>query len=166
MKENKGKASFRMPVDKGKGKKRGILKRLGDSVSGSGGGPNWMVGIIVLIAVFLLATFLLPRCADAGEIDLSWQAPTTNEDGSTLTDLGGYTVYWYDTAGGFSNPMGNLDVGNVTTTTITVPSQGIVYMVVTAYDTSGNVSGPSNEVSADFLASSVPTSLSVDGVRK
>ena len=125
-----------------------------------------MVGIIVLIAVFLLATFLLPRCADAGEIDLSWQAPTTNEDGSTLTDLGGYTVYWYDTAGGFSNPMGNLDVGNVTTTTITVPSQGIVYMVVTAYDTSGNVSGPSNEVSADFLASSVPTSLSVDGVRK
>lgn len=119
---------------------------------------------LIALAVTLMLAMVIP--VSAGEVDLSWTAPTTNEDGTPLTDLAGYSVYYYDTAGGWANPIGNVDVGNVTASTMTVPSQGIVYFVVTAYDTSGNVSAPSNEVSADFLASNAPTSLNVDGVRK
>jgi hypothetical protein len=118
------------------------------------------IGLVALLLVLTVAI------ASAGEVDLSWQAPTTNEDGTPLTDLAGFTVYYYDTSGGWASPIGNQDVGNVTAATMTVPSQGNVYFIVTAYDTSGNESGPSNEVVADFLSPGTATSVTVDGVRK
>jgi hypothetical protein len=34
---------------------------------------------------------------------LSWTAPTQNDDGSTLTDLAGYRIYWGTTSGSYPN---------------------------------------------------------------
>ncbi|MEW6417438.1 MAG: fibronectin type III domain-containing protein [Nitrospirota bacterium] len=75
---------------------------------------------------------------------LTWDAPTTNADGTPLTDLGGYKIYYGTSSGNYSVVI---DVGNVTTYKIEGLSPGIYYFAVTAYDTSGNESEYSNEVS-------------------
>ena len=81
----------------------------------------------------------------AGTATLSWDPPTTNVDGSPLTGLSGYKVY-YGTASG--NYTQTINVGNVTTYIAANLTDGITYyFAVTASDTLGNESGYSNEVS-------------------
>jgi hypothetical protein len=78
-----------------------------------------------------------------GTIILDWDAPTTNADGTALTDLVGYKIY-YGTASRVYNH--SIDVGNVNTYTLTGLAKGqTYYAAVTAYDTSANESGYSNE---------------------
>jgi hypothetical protein len=36
---------------------------------------------------------------------LSWTPPTTNTDGSALTDLAGYKIYWGPSAGNYTNSV-------------------------------------------------------------
>lgn len=79
-----------------------------------------------------------------GQAKLSWDAPTTNADGTPLTDLAGYKVYYGIASGNYSQ---NINAGNVTTYTVSGLNDGTYYFVVTAYDTSNNESGHSNEVS-------------------
>ena len=57
----------------------------------------------------------------AGQATLSWVAPSTNEDGTPLTDLAGYKIY-YGTASG--NYTQNIDAGNVTTYAFTNLTDG------------------------------------------
>jgi hypothetical protein len=88
------------------------------------------------------ATFALDIYS--GQATLSWNPPTTNADGTPLTDLKGYKVY-YGTLSG--NYLQNIDAGNVTTYTVANLSEGTYYFAVTAYDISRNESAYSNEVS-------------------
>jgi hypothetical protein len=66
--------------------------------------------------------------------------------------LGGYRVYYGTGPGAYLQPLGQgLNVGNVTTYTITGLSRGTrYYFAVTAYDTSNNESALSNEVFKDI----------------
>lgn len=80
----------------------------------------------------------------AGEATLSWEAPTTSADGSALTDLAGFRIY-YGTASPVSKAQG-IDVGNTTEHTLIGFNQGTYYFAVTAYDTEGNESELSGEV--------------------
>ncbi len=75
---------------------------------------------------------------------LSWNAPTTNTDGTALTDLAGYKIY-YGTASG--NYTTTINVGNVTTYTINNLAPGTYYFAATAVNSAGNESGYSNEAS-------------------
>ena len=75
---------------------------------------------------------------------LTWDAPTTNADGTPLTDMGGYKVYYGTASGKYTF---SLDVGNITTYRIEGLSPGTYYFAVTASDASGNESDYSNEVS-------------------
>lgn len=75
---------------------------------------------------------------------LSWDAPTTNIDGSALTDLAGYKIYYGTSPGNYSSAV---DVGNVNTYTISGLSAGANYFAVSAYNTAGNESNKSDEVS-------------------
>ena len=69
---------------------------------------------------------------------LTWQ-PTTS------TDLSGYKVYMGTASGVYNSPV---TVGNVTSHTVSSLGVGSTYyFAVTSYDTSGNESGFSNEVS-------------------
>jgi hypothetical protein len=98
---------------------------------------------------------------------LTWEAPTTNADGSApLTDLAGYTVYYgatSRTAAGFTAYDTALDVGNSPICALTgsgtlecvhvlsgFTAGTTVYFAVTAYDSGGNESGYSNEASKTF----------------
>ena len=80
----------------------------------------------------------------AGQTVLSWNAPSTNEDGTPLTDLAGYKIYYGTSSGSYTQ---NINVNNVTTYTVPNLTDGLTYyFAVTAYDTSMNESGYSNEV--------------------
>lgn len=72
-------------------------------------------------------------------------------DANTETDLAGYKVYSGQTSGSYNPPV---DVGNITTATVSNLTQGATYyFAVTAYSTSGLESPFSQEVSY-----TVPTS--------
>jgi hypothetical protein len=81
----------------------------------------------------------------AGSATLSWDPPTTNEDGTPLTDLAGYKIYYGTSSGNYSQ---SVDVGKVTTYTAGNLTEGVTYyFAATAYDISTNESKYSNEVS-------------------
>ena len=79
-----------------------------------------------------------------GSTSLSWDAPTESEDGSPLEDLAGFRVHYGTAPGTYSNTIEIPNPG-VTTHLVENLSPGVWYFVVTAYDTSGNESGWSNE---------------------
>ncbi len=75
-------------------------------------------------------------------IKLSWLAPTSNADGSTLTDLVGYMVYYR--MDNDADQTHELDVGNVTSVTIDNLSPGIWCFAIKAYKDSNIESEFSN----------------------
>ena len=96
-----------------------------------------IVFVILILTVFHAA---------ANQIDVSWKAPTTNADGSPLTDLAGFNVYYWQAS--WLNPA-VVDAGNQTIYTLGGLEVGKTYhFAVTAYDTAGNESVWSQEVQA------------------
>lgn len=81
----------------------------------------------------------------AASVTLEWEAPTTRADGSALLDLAGYRVHYGTEPGNYS---ATVDIGAATTCVIEDLTQGDTYFfAVTSYDSSGNESEPSNEIS-------------------
>src|SRR5215510_111361 len=78
----------------------------------------------------------------AGQVQLTWNAPTTNTDGSPLTDLAGYHLYYWQ---GSTGVPYSVDVGKTTNYTLTGLVPGVLYtFAVTAYNTAGRESSDSN----------------------
>ena len=77
---------------------------------------------------------------------LSWNPPTTNVDGTNLTDLAGYKIYYGTTSGEYKEVLDVNDPKATEYTIATLPP-GTYYFVATAYDVIGNESSYSNEVS-------------------
>lgn len=77
---------------------------------------------------------------------LSWLPPTTNVDGTELTDLAGFKIYYGKASGAYSEVT---DINNPDTTEYTIEglAEGTYYFAATAYDIMGNESRYSNEVS-------------------
>jgi hypothetical protein len=87
------------------------------------------------------------RQSAAGEVSLSWAAPTQNTDGSLLTDLAGYYIY-YGAGGGQAMQILQLSGPGATSVILPGLSQGIWYFAAMAYNSSGATSGMSSIVSA------------------
>jgi PKD repeat protein len=105
--------------------------------------PLPLVAAIGTLMFSLLSLTVSP--GQAASVQLSWSAPTTNADGTPLTDLAGYKVYYGSASQTYGTPI---DVGSTTTSTLT----GLIggqryYFAVKAYDTSKNDSAFSSEVS-------------------
>ena len=130
----------------------------------------WFVGMCVGLGLFLLELFLVATPGQAGILDASWTAPTKNTDGSDLTDLASYRVY-YGTASSpcpgpsraqIASPTSSPDPGQTVSTRLTGLTVGPLpyHVAVTAVDTAGNESACSSVASAsarlDFAVS--PTS--------
>jgi hypothetical protein len=80
-----------------------------------------------------------------GQIRLSWERPTTKADGTPVTDLAGYKLYYGLTSRTYDFIK---TVGNQTTYAISGLEPGrTYYFTVTAYDASGHESSFSDEVS-------------------
>lgn len=115
------------------------------------------IAILMVTIILLSAGNLL-----AGSATLSWTAPTTNSDGTALTDLSGYKVYYGTTSGVYSS---SVDAGNVMSYQLTGLTDGATYyFAVTAYDTSGNQSVYSSEVSKTLAAAADTTPPVISGV--
>lgn len=115
----------------------------------------------IILAVLLCCAInpCIGTIAIGASITLSWDAPTTNEDGTQLTDLAGYKIY-YSKISGIYDKLLVVDAGNVLTKTLVNFCDGIYYFVATAYDTSGNESKYSNEVSKTIkIAHAEPINL-------
>lgn len=78
-----------------------------------------------------------------GTATLTWMAPTTNTNGSALTDLAGYHIHYGNSPSALSKVI---DVANPGTTSYTVGSlaSGTWYFAMSAYTTSGLESALSN----------------------
>jgi hypothetical protein len=96
----------------------------------------------IIAAVLLFIFSSIP--AFAGSATLSWNPPTRNTDGTPLTDLAGFKIYYGISSGNYTQVV---NAGYVTTYTVNNLNSGTYYFVATAYDTSGNESGYSNQVS-------------------
>ena len=90
----------------------------------------------VIVLVFLAILLTLAQVGSAAEITLAW-------DSNAESDVAGYKVYYGTASGKYTY---SVNVGNVTETTLNV-SKKKYYIALTAYDTYGNESAYSNEVS-------------------
>ena len=102
--------------------------------------------------VRLSALLILPlifSVSVANAQSLAWDAPATNEDGSPLTDLASFRVYFGDLSRIYS---GFLDVGLNQEVALGLFAEDVSFFSVTALDYSGNESTFSNEVYVDPLA--------------
>ena len=129
------------------------------------------VSLIRLSACLL--SLLLPAVALAGHLNLDWTAPSTNVDGSQLTDLASYRIY-YGTGSGacgaassqdLAAPLPNPIPGTVVSYQLGGLTTGTTYFVqVSAVDTGGNESTCSNEASAAALADGADTTAPTGSV--
>ena len=113
------------------------------------------------VSVLILALLLLAAPAWAGHRTASWTAPTTNEDGSPLTDLAGYRLYRC-TATPCTRGAGTL------LATVTAPATSFAlshgwqgFLTVTAFDTSGNESVENGTAPFDGLAPAAPSGVQI-----
>ncbi len=75
---------------------------------------------------------------------LAWEAPQRNTDGTTLTDLAGYTLYYGTESGQYSQSR---PIHDPSQTQLELPVEpGTYYLAMSAYDQSGNESELSNEI--------------------
>jgi len=99
--------------------------------------------IFEIFSLILVSTILLLcQSAWAAEIRLAW-------DPNTEPDLAGYKVYYGTATRTYTT---SINVGNVTNYTLTLTQGQIYYIAVTAYDTSNNESGYSNEVHSGLIS--------------
>jgi hypothetical protein len=90
------------------------------------------------LAAFTITVSAAPApTPTTGTATLSWAAPTQNTDGSSLTDLAGYRVYYGTSADALTQVI---DVSDVTTYVINGLSSGTYYFAVAAYSTAGTES--------------------------
>jgi hypothetical protein len=88
--------------------------------------------------LFLVVLLLFPVCALPADVTLAWNP-------NAESDLGGYKIHYGTASGSYTV---HVDVHNVTIFTVTGLTAGqTYYFAATAYDTSGNESGYSNQVS-------------------
>jgi hypothetical protein len=79
-------------------------------------------------------------------VTLSWQAPTQNADGSALVDLKGYKVHYGAASKTYSDTIQVANAG-ITTYVVQNLAAGKYYFAVTAYNSVGQESSLSPEVS-------------------
>ena len=119
------------------------------------------LGFLVALLLFAAPAWAVgPVVGSACRI--SWIAPTTNADGTPLTDLAGYRVY-VGTAPGVYGVATATVVQPATTWPCGTLSNGQKYTVVTAVDLAGNESIRSTEVPfvLDTIAPAAPSEVTV-----
>ncbi len=114
----------------------------------------------------------LVATAGNNQVSLSWTAPTTNTDGSALTDLLGYEIYRSTSATGTYTQVNISNVQTASYTDTTVSNGNTYYYKITAADSGGNESVkstvssaviPTADSSNPALSSSIPA-VSATGI--
>jgi hypothetical protein len=80
-----------------------------------------------------------------GSATLSWTPPTQNSDGSTLTDLNGYKIYYGTKSGAYTNTITINNPGISSYVVDNLPGGNTYYFVITAMNSNGVESNYSTE---------------------
>lgn len=92
-----------------------------------------------------LATFAITVTEVAlGSMTLNWTAPTENTNGSPLTDLAGYNIYYGQSPGSYSNQI-RIDNSSINTYLVENLVPDTYYVVATSFNSLGIESTFSNE---------------------
>ena len=83
-----------------------------------------------------------------GSVSLSWTPPTENEDGSTLTDLAGYKIYWAEMPGIYSE-LAVVNNSSISTYVVDNIPTGTYDFVATSFNSAGVESAYSNPANKD-----------------
>ena len=104
---------------------------------------KFSVYVVMLLSLLIIFGVLTQAWAGA-DVTLQW-------DPNTESDLAGYRLYESQTSGSydFNNVLEEIPAGTETVT-IRVEIDGVYYYVLTAFDTHGLESNPSNEVILDL----------------
>jgi hypothetical protein len=115
--------------------------------------PQWRPHLVVI----LLLTVIISACGGSGggsvSVDqfgfdsttVSWTPPTQNEDGSPLTDLAGYKIYYGNESGNYQRSI-QIDNPGITIYVVENLTPNTYYFVMTAINSSGIESRYSNEL--------------------
>lgn len=109
---------------------------------------NFLLSLLMIL-IWMVAP------ATAADVVLNWNA-------NTESDLAGYKIYQSTISGQYGAPVATL--GKVTATTLVLPQLTVdttYFFAITAYDSAGNESGKSNEVSK--LIAGLPPALPAPG---
>jgi hypothetical protein len=82
----------------------------------------------------------------SGQVQLTWNPPTTNADGSPLTNLAGFKVYWGTTPGNYSTSATIMNPG-IASYLVENLTPNTYHFAVTALNASGTESEPSDPFS-------------------
>lgn len=85
-----------------------------------------------------------------GSATLTWNAPTQRSDGSALSDLAGFRIYWGTSEGNYSNST-TLNGAGITIYVVDQLTPATWYFVATALDSQGMESQFSNVASKTVL---------------
>lgn len=86
-------------------------------------------GLLLALALSILGCNAMDE--ETGTVTLRWQPPVDNEDGSRLTDLAGYRVYWGPSERPFANRI-DIDSPEVTSYVLEDLSDGEWRLAMTA----------------------------------
>jgi hypothetical protein len=98
------------------------------------------------IGASLPAFAITVTAATTGSVTLSWTPPTTNSDGSPLTDFAGYRIYWGTSPTNFPNSV-TVDNAGLSSYVVEQLTPATWYFVVTAFHAHGTESNFSNVAS-------------------
>jgi Putative Ig domain len=98
-----------------------------------------------------LSSFTIDVVATAtGSATLLWTPPTQNSDGTPLTDLAGYKIYWGTSQGNYSSSV-TVNNPGLTSYVVEQLTPATWYFVATALNSKGAESAPSNVGSKTVL---------------
>lgn len=133
------------------------------------------LGVFAIGCLLVVAAIAISNSANAAQINgpINWQAPTQNVDGSPLTDLDGYRMYFGLASRNYTDsvPIPDETQTSISNVTVALPFPGLgehtVFVAMTAYDAEGNESAYSNEVTfrvliVDGVAPNAPVLLQLD----
>ncbi|HEX3945966.1 MAG TPA: fibronectin type III domain-containing protein [Rhizomicrobium sp.] len=84
-----------------------------------------------------------PASPTSGSATLSWSVPTQNTDGTPLSDLAGYHIYYGTTEGAWTSTITVLDASE-TSYVVSGLASGTYYFTVVAFNEAGSDSPESN----------------------
>jgi Fibronectin type III domain len=87
-----------------------------------------------------------PASPKTGSATLSWTAPTENTNGTPVTDLAGYHIYYGTTEGAWTSTITVLEATE-TSYVVSGLAPGTYYFTVVAFNTAGDDSPESNVAS-------------------
>lgn len=131
------------------------------TASGDWTGTKAASGSETLAVITKSATYNI-TCQWPGQstITVRWIPPTKNTDGSTLTDLAGFTVYYGTSPTMSSNTVLDVPGAGVTSKVLSPLTPATYYIVMDAYNAAG-VHSDKSAIFSKVLASSSSTSKTV-----